>query len=204
MYKILSGPWYHRHYVYAWYKIILSCASYFSVGGSEWLLDSVLHLPLTPRRRRRFLSYEMRAWPANTGTSTTPIIIQFFIISFYTISDMIEGLPSDNNVDLSFWQAACCGHLMYASWTRPNQWWGTCVNVCVLIAHVNTPRCRNLRLTRINYSSALSDMRLLVDGFNARGLSVKDRFWWTELMMQISCQHILEKLNSLCLLVYYK
>ncbi len=135
MFKRLSGPW---------YLIILYCASYFSVGGSEWLLDSVLHLPLTPRRRRRLLSYEMRVWPANTGTSTTPMIIQFFIISFYIISDMIEGLPSDNNVDLSFWQAACSGHLMCQ---RPNQWWGTCVNVCVLIAHVNTPWCRNLRLT---------------------------------------------------------
>lgn len=100
--RYLSGPW---------YLIILYCASYFSVGGSEWLLDSVLHLSLTPRRRRRLLSYEMRVWPANTGTSTTPMIIQFFIISFYIISDMIEGLPSDNNVDLSFWQAACSGHL---------------------------------------------------------------------------------------------
>lgn len=38
---------------------------------------------------------------------------------------------------------------------------------------------------------------LLLDGFNARGLSAIDRYWWTGLMMLISCQH------SKCILENY-
>lgn len=92
--------------------LMFNCASSCAVGGGKSLLNSVLHLPLAPRRRRRLLSYEMRAWPANTATSTTPMIIQFFIISFYIIANMIEGLLPDNNLDINFWHAACSAHLM--------------------------------------------------------------------------------------------
>ncbi len=122
----------------------------------------------------------MRAWPANTGTSATPMIIQFFIISFYTISDMIEGLPSDSNVDLSFWQAACSGHLMCQRVmdTSKSVMRYVCECLCVVSscqhALVSKSPLDQFRSVE-NESSALSNMCLLIGGFNASGLSVIDR-----------------------------